>query len=246
MSNKEVEHRQSRLRDDKLITHTSVVKEHFITHQDAFTGFNDIVFHATYPDDIQSKITLAQDTMSDAFILKQQATLTSKVEEHKSDVVRDLASIEFIVKRAFPGNSAVINEFRLNKSVEMARNIDSLIGFCKDVHIMIENHQTELASEGFTDVKADLFKAKVEKLDKHRRLQVEAMHTRPIHTKDRITKMNDLWKQLCELKEASDIIFADEHEIKTLFALPKTANKSSDEEDEVIDETHNNDDTVTA
>jgi len=58
------------------------------------------------------------------------------------------------------------------------------------------------------------------------------MHTRPLYTKDRIMKMNQLWKQLGELKEASDIIFADELEIKALFALPKASTRSSDDEEE--------------
>ncbi len=95
----------------------------------------------------------------------------------------------------------------------------------------MQNYQTELAAEGFNDDKTVLFKNKIEELDKHRRVKVEAMHTRPIHTKDRITKMNGLWKQLCELKEASDIIFADEIEIRTLFTLPKASSKNHDDEE---------------
>ncbi len=53
--------------------------------------------------------------------------------------------------------------------------------------------------------------------------------------------MNSLWKQLGELKEVSEIIFADDPEIKALFALPKPSPKSHDDEmdngevNEVID-----------
>ncbi len=230
MSNKEAVYRQSPLRDDKLVIHTSVVKEHFITHQESFTLFNDTVFHATYPDQIQAKINLASATMSDGFILKTQARYTSKVEQCKGELIRELNSIDFIIKRAFPHDTAVINEFHLNKISEMSKSIDSFIGFSKDVLVMILNYTMELAVEGFTDDKMALFKTKIEELDNHRRMQVEVMHTRPIHTKDRITKMNGLWKQLCELKDVSDIIFTDEPEIKALFALPWTSTKSSGEE----------------
>ncbi len=232
MSNKEVDYRQSPLRDDKLIIHTSVVKEHYITHNAAFYEFNDTIFHTTYSDDIQSKITLAQKTMSDAFILKRQARQTSIVEEHKNSLVRELNTVEFNVKRTFPNDPSIVNEFRLNKISEIAKNIDSLIGFSKDVHVMVQNYQEELTSEGYSNQKAVVLKNKIEELDKHRRVQVEAMHTRPLHTKDRITKMNILWQQLCELKEASDLIFADEEEIRSLFALPKASVKNHDEEDE--------------
>jgi len=232
MPNKEIDYRQSPLRDDKLITHTSVVKEHFITHREAFANFNSTVFHAAYPDEFQGKINLAEQTISDGFILKTQVRHTNKVEEHKGELVRELASIDFTVKRAFAQDPSIVNEFRLNKISEMSKNIDSLIGFSKDVHVMIQNYQTELIAEGFTNDKTDHFKKKIEDLDKLRRIQVEAMHTRPLYTKDRIMKMNQLWKQLGELKEASDIIFADELEIKALFALPKASTRSSDDEEE--------------
>jgi len=169
--------------------------------------------------------------MSDGFILKTQARFTSKVAEYKRSLVRELNSINFTINRSFQDNRAVINEFCLNKVSEMSKNIDTLIGFSKDVLVMILNYQEDLAKEGFGDDKTELFKRNIEDLDNYRRIQVEAMHTRPIHTKDRIMKMNSLWKQLCELKEASEIVFADEPETKALFSLPWAPPKSDGDEE---------------
>ncbi len=234
MPTKEVDHRLSTLRDDKLITHTAVVKEHYIAHQDNFKGFNASVFHDNYHQDMQGKIDLAEDTTSDAFILKTQAMQTSKLEQYKSELSLDLHSIDFIVKKVFIDDEAVIKEFRLNKIYEVAKSPDSLIGFSKDVLVMAKNYKEELATEGLTDEKIVELKDKIEKYDKQRRVQVEAMHTRPLHTKDRIQKMNNLWSQLCELRDASDIIFANDPELKALFALPKAHAKSEEHDEDGI------------
>ncbi len=238
MPNKEMEYRHATLKDDKLITHCSVIKDHFVTHQAHFNGFNNIVFHETYHEVIQGKITLAQDTMSDAFILKRQATHTSKLEEQKSTIVRELSGIEVIVKRGFHDNQAVINEFRLNKIHEAAKNIDTLTGFSKDVVVMIKNYQAELTVEGFDITKTEAFQNSITELDTLRRNQMEAIHTRPIHTKDRIQKMNVLWQQLCELKDVSEIIFANEPELKALFALPRSAVRQEDSVEDESDTTN--------
>ncbi len=236
MPKKEVDYRQSPLRDDKLIIHTSVIKDHFMSHESHFNGFNSAIFHDTYHDEFQIKISDAQNTMSDAFILKSQARHTSKVESMKEELSQELHTINFVVNRTFTNDKAIVNEFRLNKTAEMSKNIDSFIGFSKDVHLMVGNYATELALEGLTTEKVDFFLSKINELDKQRRLQVEAIHTRPIHTKDRIQKMNILWKQLWELRDASEIIFANEPEIKALFALPKAPNKQDDNDEEMSDE----------
>ncbi len=226
-----LDHRQATLNDDKLIVHTGVIKDYFMQHHISFTEFNDIYFHPEYHADLAVKINLAENTMSDGFILKIQAKETAKVADLKDNLQKSLGQVDFVVNMVYENNPTVKNEFRLNKRNEFSSNNDKFIGYSKDVLVTVNNYKEELHAGGLREETITNIVTGIQELDVQRRKQIEAIQSRPIHTKDRIDKMNDLWKHLVAIKTAAHDIFEDQPEIRSLFDLPKASTKSSDEDD---------------
>ncbi len=225
------DHRQSSLTDDKLIVHAGVIKDYFMQHHLSFTEFNSVHFHPEYHNEMAIKITSAEKTMSDAFILKTQAKETAKVNDHKKSLLKSLGQIDFIVNIIFANNKTVKNEFRLNKRTEFSSNSDKFIGYAKDVLVMIENYKEDLLAGGLREEIITDIVIEIQDLDAQRRIQIETIQSRPLFTKERIEKMNDLWKQLGEIKTAASFVFEDQPELRSLFDLPKASSKSTDEDD---------------
>ncbi len=224
------------LADDTVTMQGSVIRGRYLTHRDKFAEFNEVKFHAEYHNDIAKKISNAVATLSDAFILKSQALATSRVDETSKELEKSLNKVRFVVKLRFSGVKKIMGEFRFNKLAEIAPHADKFIGYSKDVLIMIEKYKAELIDEG---LKADLImdiNGLIEDLDNRRREQIEAIASRPVHTTNRIDTMNELWKALVEIRDAANITFADQPEIRALFQLPKQSRSSSEEESGEVSE----------
>lgn len=217
------------LADDTVTMHGGVIKGRFIKHHLAFTNFNEVKFHDEYHNEIARKIANAAATLSDAFILKSQALATSRVDETSKKLEKNLNKVRFVVKSRFSGVKKILGEFRFNKLSEIAQHADQFIGYSKDVLIMVDKYKTELIDEGLKEDLITDIVSLIEELDCRRREQIEAIASRPVHTTNRIDTMNILWKTLVDIRDAANIIFADQPEIKALFQLPK-ANRNSSEE----------------
>jgi len=174
--------------------------------------------------------------VSDAFILKTQVRETADVKESISRLCKHLSKLGYYVKATFTETPNMANEFRINKMTETSSNADSFIGYVTDILVTTNKYRTELEEEG---LKAELIieiESELENLQIQRREQKEAIKSRPYLTFERITKMNNLWKHLVDMESASEHIFDDQPELKSLFDLPKSRSHSveSDPGEEVV------------
>ncbi len=222
--------RQFHLSDDQLIVHVGVVKDSFVKHHSSFTEFNDFKYHPEYPADLEAGIKTAKNTMSDAFIVKAQAKETADVQDVSKALEKSLRILSFNVRGAFENSNSILKEFRLSAISEFTNNPDTFIGFTKDVLGVVNKYKPELLAVGMKEELISTIETQLVELDKQRREQMEAIQARPVLTKDRIDTMNNLWKHLVELRDASDIVFDENPEIRALFALPKHNNRSSNDD----------------
>ncbi len=222
--------------DDKIAVQSGVIKDYFITHHSSFTEFNGVIFHEEYHNDMGKKIMTAENTLSDAFILKSQALATAKAEEASKVLVKSIGKIKFAVNSRFSDDSGIMAEFRLDKLGELSKSVDKFIGYSKDVLVVVDKYKVELAEEGLKQEQVDQIKLQITTLDTKRREQVQAIQSRPVHTKNRIDAMNALWLMLVDIRNVADNIFADQPEIRSLFQLPKHSHSSSVEEDDVSED----------
>ncbi len=226
--------RQYHLADDQLIVHLGLAKDNFTKHHSSFAEFNSVLFHPAYPSDLEASITAAKNTVSDAFIVKAQAKETADVKEISKVLEKSLRMLSFNVRAAFEDTPSILKEFRLTAISEFTINPDTFIGFGKDVLGVVNKYKVELLEVGMKEDLITTIQAQLRELDKQRREQMEAIQARPVLTKDRIDTMNNLWKHLVDLRDASDIVFDESPEIRALFALPKHTNRSSSE-DVIVD-----------
>ncbi len=225
------EYRQFQLSDDQLIVHTGVVRENFIRHNGAFAELNDIKFHPEYHTDIATTISLAKNTVSDAFNLKAQAKETADVKAVSKALEKSLRKLAFNVKSRFEDQKSIQKEFRLSAISDFTTNADTFIGYIKDVLGVVNKYQAELLEEGMKEELIATIENQLNDLNKQRREQIEAIQARPVLTKNRIDTMNALWKHLVDMRDASDIVFDEQPEIRALFALPKHNSRISSETD---------------
>lgn len=219
------------LGDDKVIVHCGVIYRYYMEYMNEFRELNDVRFHGGYPEEFRRKICSAESILSDGFVLKTQANISSRVGETSKILVRAINKVKFTVESCFSHDKHVIEEFRFNKISELSRNADNFIGFAKDILIAAERYREELAKEGLKQQTISEINSLIDLLDRKRREQIEAIQSRPLTTQMRIERMNDLWRTLVELRNAAKIIFHDRPEIKALFALPRKSRNPREEKE---------------
>jgi hypothetical protein len=225
------------VKDDVVIVHAGVTRNNYVTHQARFEEFNPIKFSIEFVANYGLSVTAAENTMSDAFILQSQAKETSDVDKGKKVCVTLLGKIEYFVDDAFVDDPKIVSKFRLSNTKTFAEKTDIFIGFIKDVMVTVGEYEADLILKGLTRELIMELKDALDNLDTQRREQIEAIQSRPLHTKNRIDKMNDLWQQLVSLDKASSFVFPTEPEIKKLFDLPRPRFSSSSESSlELVDE----------
>ncbi len=226
------------INDDHLITHGSVVNKHYNTYKAEFVAFNEVVFHEDYTTHLEAKVHSAESTLSDAFLVKEQANHTAAVKEIIDAMVIKIKALSFIVNAAFRDDESLIKEFRLKSVSSFATSADSFIGFVTDLMVIVGKHKEPLAAKGLKEELLTEIKTNLESLQQKRHEQVEMMEKRPIFTQERITAMNTLWDEMILLRDASEVIFHNKAEVKGLFTLPKgaTSSKATEEEIEEVEE----------
>jgi hypothetical protein len=216
-------------KDDVIIVHSDLIRSYITEHLPRFTGLNSVKFTIDYPEQFGAVIAEAENTLSDAFIVSTQVNETSQVKESITTVGSLLNKLGYFVKDAFIQSPNTISEFRLGKIAETSQNTDQFIGFTTDVLVTVEKHLTALEAKGLNrELIMDIDTA-LKNLQLQRREQKEAMKARPHLTHERISKMNNLWKHLVDMRDASEHVFDDKPELKSLFDLPKNRVYGSDE-----------------
>lgn len=225
------------VKDDKLTILAGVTLDHYVKHQEKFTAFNAVVFPADFHEVVlKVKLSAAQNTLSDAFVVKSQAKETADVQEAKKKLLKPMRELAFVVETCFAHEPLILNAFMLDLLHSKAQNIDGLIGYTKDVLNMVEKHKTALLAQGMKEsLPTDIEEAQ-KNLDMQRREQIEVIKSRPAITQERIEKMNDLWRELVKINKAASVIFDEHPETLALFELPRPIRNGSDEASDELDE----------
>ncbi len=216
--------------DDQVIMHSGVIKDYYLKYSELFNELNEVKFHGEFHNEIARRISEAENILSDAFVVKSQVRVSSEVTAATKLLVNSLNRLRFMVISRFSDDKQVVQEFRFSNIGELARCTDLFIGYSKDVLVMIDKYRDDLAEEGLMQKHIDDTNDKIELVDLKRRQQVETIQSRPVYTQKRIEMMNELWRLLVMIRNAANIIFVDQPEIKALFQLPKQTHKKSDEE----------------
>lgn len=224
------EQRLYSLKDEQLIIQGEVIRDRFPKYAEKFSAFNDVKFHETYHEFIKTKVSVANSTMSDAFILQTQAKETEDVIKASDELMTALEPVIFIIKSTFATEKMILREMRVKDFKQKSHNPTSFIIFTRDLQVKIEKYKEKLVLGGLKEEYLTVLDAAVVELDKQRCEQVDAIQSRPVITKDRIEKMNDLYRTLMDLRNAAKIIFKSEPEVADLFDIPRSSRHRGDEE----------------
>lgn len=210
-----------RIKQESLPIQAGVRGESFTKYQSRFTEFHPSAFPVDYVARVLTpKITAVQEVLSDEFVVAGQAKETMDMKDAVHALVKELRSLGFTVKLVFGGNAVVMEKFLLNKLSVKARNPDTLLTFTKDLLTTVEEFNSALLDGGMKEDCVEKIRQAYKALDKVRREQIDLIKARPSLTQQRILLLNELWKELQMLHNASKIIFEDERVIKKLFDLP--------------------------
>ncbi len=231
--------RLSKIADATLVMHSEVIHSTFVEHQTHFQQFNAALFKEDFSVGFKEIIDEATAQISDRFIVKEQKQDTEEMNVKADELLSLAKHLRYFVETVFADNAATIERFNLGNISKLRTNIDLFIASMEDMVEILEEFLEPLIAGGYGAEKVAKLKEEVKSLRQLRREQKEMKIRRGELTKQRITKMNNLWKKLTEISDAAEILFEDDPDKQKLFALPqRSENHNNDEslEEDIIAE----------
>jgi len=209
--------------NDKMLTGAETMRDLFEKDQSLFEAF-DSSLNDAFKSDWDNKIDAARGEPSDE-------TVTNGIEEF-SAVVQDaweackihFEDSKYFIEKAFPDN-ATQHGFGFKGIRAMSRNQDKVIPFMDQFHGMAEKNKVALLANGYTQAKIDAIETLAETFRNAQRLQENEKKDRPLKTKNRVEKINAVWKMLQKVNRASKRVFKNDFAKRKAYLLPRINEK---------------------
>ncbi|WP_075591556.1 hypothetical protein [Labilibacter marinus] len=216
--------------DSKLISHGGVVASALPADIEDFKAF-DNKFSETYPETIQAVVDEVLGLRSDNVVIDEMTELTQVVNDSLAACNTTFKTVRFFVKKAFPTNKAIQNQFGLNDITKIRANVPKMIVFMQDLDGVVQKYKTQLEASGCNGSELDKVSALAEKLRQDNINQEQFKKERGVITQERVDKMNSLYDVLKPVSEIAHIIYSDNSAKLSIYAMPKPKSSTDSEED---------------
>ncbi|MCL5030376.1 MAG: hypothetical protein M1480_15300 [Bacteroidetes bacterium] len=204
--------------DARLLEIMRSVKTAFHDNKAKFVEY-DANFDDTFEEDFAAKLQKAEDIPSDDTVKASQKGTTATVQDNMDKCYDHVMYTERFVKKAFPDNQAVHDEFGYNRIVSIRRKQPEMILFMKDFSATSLKYQAELTAQKYPAAKIELSATLYNKILNSNSAQEDTKDKRSLSTEERIGIYNDLYTAGNDIMEAGKKIFKNDPAMKKLFTL---------------------------
>ena len=209
--------------DARLLEIMRGVKKAFSENKAKFVEY-DANFDDPYEEAFEAKLQKAEAVPTDNTAKANQRETTDNVKSDMSQCYEHVMDSEKYVTRAFPGNTAVHDEFGFNKIVSIRHNQAQMIKFMSEFSATSKKYETQLTAAKYPAAKITLSETLYNKLLNSNTTQEGAKGKRNVSTEDRIQTYNDLFLTGQEVMDAGKKIFKNDPAMKKLFTFNNKGN----------------------
>ncbi len=214
--------------DAKMLESMRSIKKAFSDNKPKFVEY-DANFDDSFEDDFAAKLQKAESVKSDDTVKASQKGVTAGVQSNMIKCYDHVMYTQRFVKKAFPDNQAVSDEFGYNKIASLREKQAEMILFMKDFSATSIKYQAELTAKKYPAAKIELSNTLYNDLLNSNSIQEDTIDGRSIATEERIQIYNDLFTIGSDVMNAGKKIFKDDPAMKKLFTLGgKSGNGSTD------------------
>lgn len=219
--------------DANLIEFGEMVAEKLPEDIEELHNFDRTITEA-YPASIRSAINEVKSIPTDQVIIDEMAALTKNVNDALAACNKCYRTISFFVRKAFPHNQSIQNQFGLNDIANVRYNDSKMILFFNDVAKVVNKYRTELVEAGCNDSVLESLDEIGNNLKNANTKQELFKKERGVITSQRVEKLNQLYNLLVPISQISQIIFSDDQARLASYVLPRPKSSSNGPDDLIV------------
>jgi len=196
--------------DAIMLEKASVMHAALVDSLADFTNYTTL-FDQTYADDWMAEIMVALQTPTAEQVGDMGSSYTQVVLEKMAECRKAFGGMKFFVREAFPNNVGVQNEFGFDDYAEARNKQPLMVYFMQRLHFTATKYANQLLAAGCPQARIDGLQALANQLFVVNVEQEAFLKNRPNSTAERITILNNVWKQLIRVSEAGKVIYADNY-----------------------------------
>jgi len=218
----EVKRLYSGLTDELMIEGAQTMVDLYREDVADFTAF-DASLTTGYADGVQDLIDAAVDIPSDETVQNEISELTDAVQTAWDACKTHFQDAKYFIEKAFPGNVARHKVFGFNDYEKMSRTQSTVKFFMDQFSDTAVKYQTELIAAGYTAPKIAAIATLDTAFDTANRAQEKAKKDRLEATQNRNTAMNDVWRAIKIINQASKSVYRTNYAKLQQYLMPAPA-----------------------
>jgi hypothetical protein len=219
--------------DDKLRQHGETVAMSIGNDIGEFTAF-DSTFDPAYDAVILNVINDLNAMKSDQVVIDEMTEYTQNSNDALAACNTAFRTISFFVRKTFPDNAAVQNQFGLNDIKNARKDQSKMVRFMDDLIIVCGKYGDTLIKGGCNPALIDSLPELREALNKAETAQEKFKKDRGLMTQERVLKLNELYRLLIPVSEIAQIIYADNEAKLSRYTLPRPKSSSNSDDDLIV------------
>jgi len=215
---------------DAYMTATSrTIRQLFSDDIADFTAF-DATLDAAYLAAWLTKIEAAETVVRDSTLLDIQVQLTTQVNGLMQTSRDKYYDVRYFVKKAFPKNIEVLNEFGANDFRRDSRSQPRMVQFLDGLHKAADKYKTQLISKGLLQTEIDEILTLRTSLSDSNTAQEAMKRGRPVLTDDRIEVLNTCYDATKTVIDAAQRVYKDDEAKRNAYRYDDTGSGNNSNE----------------
>lgn len=210
-----------KIADAYMIEFAKNLRLYFIEDQAAFNA-EDSNFGPPFETDWQATINTAEAEPNDEQRKDQLTQLTNTVYEEMTNCRDTFQTAKRYIKKAFPGNNAVWNEFGFDDYDSINDKQPEMIQFMKRFHATAVKYTVQLTAPevNFTAGRIAEIETRRAALDAANNAQEKFKKDLPVFTQTRVSLLNAVWNTCTDVAGVGKFLFRDDYARYQHYLLP--------------------------
>jgi uncharacterized protein (UPF0305 family) len=190
----------------------------------------DTTINSNFSQSIKDAISRVYEIKSDTVIIDEMSAKTDLLLSVLGECNKAYSTIAFFVRKAFPGDKNMANIFGANDIANVRKSQEKMAPFMHILEKNVANHRDTLITAGCNEDIINSIPNLRERLLKANSDQEIFKNERSAHTRERIIRLNELYRKVATISEIAQIIFADNEPMLKKYKLPSPvgSTKNSD------------------
>ncbi len=195
----------------------------------------DTTINSSYSGSIKIAISKVYEIKSDTVIIDEMSVKTERLLSVHGECNRAYSTIAFFVRKAFPNDKNMANIFGANDIANVRKSKERMAPFMNTLEKNVAEYRDKLITAGCKEDVINSIPNLREKLIKASNDQDRYKNERNIYTRERVIRLNELYKKVAILSEIAQIIFADNEPLLKRYKLPSPAGTTKNNDNLLAD-----------